>query len=46
MVVSLKVITQQRDRMTISSLDPTQGNRGYKYPKTERTKDTEIYYLH
>jgi len=32
--------------MTISSLYHTQGIRGYKYQKTERTKDTEIYYLH
>ena len=32
--------------MTISYLHHTQGIRGYKYQKTERTKDTEIYYLH
>jgi hypothetical protein len=32
--------------MTISSLYHTQGIRGYKYQKTERTADTEIYYLH
>ena len=32
--------------MTISSLYHTQGIRGYKYQKTGRTKDTEIYYLH
>ena len=32
--------------MTISSLYHTQGIRGYKYQKTERTKDTEIYDLH
>lgn len=32
--------------MTTSSLYHTQGIRGYKYQKTERTKDTEIYYLH
>jgi hypothetical protein len=32
--------------MTISSLYHTQGIRGYKYQKTERTKDTEIYYLY
>ena len=32
--------------MTISYLHHTQGIRGYKYQKTERTADTEIYYLH
>ena len=32
--------------MATSSLYHTQGIRGYKYQKTERTKDTEIYYLH
>ena len=32
--------------MTISYLHHTQGIRGYKYQKTERTKNTEIYYLH
>ena len=32
--------------MTTSSLYHTQGIRGFKYQKTERTKDTEIYYLH
>lgn len=32
--------------MTISYLHHTQGIRGYKYQKTERTKDAEIYYLH
>ena len=32
--------------MTISSLYHTQGIRGYNYQKTERTADTEIYYLH
>jgi len=32
--------------MTTSSLYHTQGIRGYKYQKTKRTKDTEIYYLH
>lgn len=32
--------------MTISSLYHTQGIRGYKYQKTERTKGAEIYYLH
>jgi hypothetical protein len=32
--------------MTTSSLYHTQGIRGYNYQKTERTKDTEIYYLH
>lgn len=32
--------------MTTSSLYHTQGIRGFKYQKTERVKDTEIYYLH
>ncbi len=32
--------------MTTSSLYHTQGIRGYKYQKTERTKGAEIYYLH
>ena len=32
--------------MTISSLYHTQGIRGYKYQKTERIAETEIYYLH
>ncbi|RKX35104.1 MAG: hypothetical protein DRP64_19550 [Verrucomicrobia bacterium] len=32
--------------MTTSCLNHTQGIRGYKYKKTERTADTEIYYLH
>jgi hypothetical protein len=32
--------------MTTSSLYHTQGIRGYKYQKTHRTKDTEIYCLH
>jgi Zn finger protein HypA/HybF involved in hydrogenase expression len=32
--------------MTTSSLHHTQGIRGYKYQKTERTADCEIYYLH
>ncbi len=32
--------------MLISSLYHTQGIIGYNYQKTERTKDTEIYYLH
>ena len=32
--------------MTTSSLYHTQGIRGYKYQKTERTGDCEIYYLH
>lgn len=32
--------------MTINSLYHTQGIRGYKYQKTARTNDTEIYYLH
>lgn len=32
--------------MTTSSLYHTQGIRGYKYQKTHRTKDTEIYFLH
>jgi len=32
--------------MTISYLHHTQGIRGYKYQKTERTAETEIYYLH
>ena len=32
--------------MLISSLYHTQGIVGYNYQKTERTKDTEIYYLH
>ena len=32
--------------MSISSLYHTQGIVGYNYQKTERTKDTEIYYLH
>jgi len=32
--------------MTISHLHHTQGIRGYKYQKIERTADTEIYYLH
>ena len=32
--------------MTISYLHHTQGIRGYKYQKTERTAGTEIYYLH
>ncbi len=32
--------------MTTSSLYHTQGIRGFKCQKTERTKDTEIYYLH
>jgi len=32
--------------MTISSLYHTQGIRGYNYQKTERTPETEIYYLH
>ncbi len=32
--------------MLISSLQHTQGIVGYNYQKTERTKDTEIYYLH
>lgn len=31
--------------MTTSSLYHTQGTRGYNYQKTERTADTEIYYL-
>jgi hypothetical protein len=32
--------------MTTSSLYHTQGISGYKYQKTERTKISEIYYLH
>ncbi len=32
--------------MTTSSLYHTQGIRGYNYQKTERTLNTEIYYLH
>jgi len=32
--------------MTTSSLYHTQGIRGYKYQKTHRAKDIEIYYLH
>ena len=32
--------------MLISSLQHTQGIVGYNYQKTERTSDTEIYYLH
>ena len=32
--------------MSTSSLYHTQGIRGYKYQKTERTANTEIYYLH
>lgn len=32
--------------MTTSSLYHTQGIRGYQYQKTERTADTEVYYLH
>jgi len=32
--------------MAISFLYPTQRIRDYKYQKTKRTKDTEIYYLH
>ena len=32
--------------MLISSLQNTQGIVGYNYQKTERTSDTEIYYLH
>jgi hypothetical protein len=32
--------------MLISSLQHTQGTVGYNYQKTERIKDTEIYYLH
>lgn len=31
--------------MTISNLYHTQGIRDYKYQKTKRTGDTEIYYL-
>ena len=32
--------------MTTSSLYHTQGIRGYKYEKTKRVADTEIYYIH
>ncbi len=32
--------------MSISTLYNTQGIIGYNYQKTERIKDTEIYYLH
>ena len=32
--------------MTTSSLYHTQGIRGYQYKKTERSGDTEFYYLH
>ena len=32
--------------MTTSSLYHTQGTHGYNYQKTERTAESEIYYLH
>ena len=32
--------------MTTSSLYHTQGIRGFKYQKTERSGNTEVYYLH
>ena len=32
--------------MTINYLHHTQGTRGYKYQKTERTTNAEIDYLH
>jgi hypothetical protein len=38
--------TKKGKHMTTSSLYHTQGIRGYKYQKTTRTADTEIYHLH
>jgi hypothetical protein len=38
--------TKKGKYMTISSLYHTQGIRGYKYQKTTRTADTEVYHLH
>jgi hypothetical protein len=42
----LKLSNKKGNPMTTSSLYHTQGIRGYKYQKTQRTKDTEIYSLH
>lgn len=38
--------TNKRKVMTTSCLYHTQGIRGFKYQKSERRADTEIYYLH